>query len=215
LHWCAIYATGRFSQVKPDATGRVAQKRRTRKEIVAAAARLLSRGATPSVSDIAGEADVSRRTIYMYFPTLEQLLVDASLLSMSEGPVNAVRDAHEGQSAEVRLDAMTRAVQRLFASTEKQGRTLLRLTVDADRGQIPKDQPVRGYRRTEWIERALEPMRSEVTSKEFERLVSALSMVIGWESLIVARDIRALSLKQAEDVSAWAAAALLRATLDG
>jgi AcrR family transcriptional regulator len=42
---------------------REAQRRRTRKAIVDAAMRLIARGTTPSVNDVAAEADVSRRTV--------------------------------------------------------------------------------------------------------------------------------------------------------
>jgi AcrR family transcriptional regulator len=197
-----------------EETGRIAQKRRTRKAIVAAAADLLAQGRTPSVTEVAEAADVSRRTVYMYFPTTEQLLIDAALLSMSRDTVDDALDAVDDEAdVERRVDVMTRAVQADFGNTEQQGRTLLRLTVDADRGDRPADQPVRGYRRVEWIERALAPLRERLDSARFERLVSALAMVVGWESLIVARDIRALSLAEAEEVSAWAARALVRATL--
>jgi AcrR family transcriptional regulator len=67
-----------------DATGESGagwyrQRRRTRAAIVAGAAELLQSGVTPSVGEIADAADVSRRTVYTYFPTLEQLLLDATL----------------------------------------------------------------------------------------------------------------------------------------
>ena len=140
-------------------SGRIAQKRRTRREIVAAAAALLAEGKTPSVADVAERADVSRRTVYMYFPTLEQLLVDAALQAISRDTVDATLDALDGNAdATARVEAMTRAVQRLFAETEQHGRTLLRLTVDAPADQATSE-PRRGYRRVEWIERALEPLR--------------------------------------------------------
>ena len=194
--------------------GRVAQKRRTRKEIVAAAAGLLAQGKAPSVTEIAAAADVSRRTVYMYFPTNEQLLIDAALVSLTQNTVEAALDSvKDTDDVARRVEVLTRAVQRNFASTEQQGRTLLRLTVDTPPANRRADQPLRGYRRIEWIERALEPLRGRVDRKRFDRLVSALAMVVGWESLIVARDIRALSLEQAEDVSAWAAGVLVQATL--
>lgn len=63
--------------------GRVAQRRRTRKDIVDATATLLTEGQEPSVSEIAATADVSRRTVYLHFPSLEQLLIDATLGAMS------------------------------------------------------------------------------------------------------------------------------------
>ena len=197
--------------------GRAAQRHRTRRAIVAAAAELLAQGATPSVAEVAEAAEVSRRTVYMYFPTLEQLLLDAALLSITRNTVDAALDALDADGeddAESRVEAMTLAVQRLFVSTEKQGRTLIRLTVDGDRDAGSSKQPVRGYRRVDWIERALAPLRGKLGKRRFERLVSALAMVIGWEALIVARDIRALSQKEAEAVSAWAARALVRAALE-
>ena len=194
--------------------GRVAQKRRTRKAILAAAADLLAQGDSPSLNDVAAAADVSRRTIYMYFPTIDQLLIDAALGSMTQSTVEAAIDSVEGSSDVAhRVEILTRAVQKDFAATEQQGRTLLRLTVDPAPGTRRPGEPLRGYRRIEWIERALEPLRGKVDKKRLERLVSTLAMVIGWESLIVARDIRALSLKDAEEVSAWAARVLVNATL--
>jgi hypothetical protein len=66
----------------------------------------------------------------------------------------------------------------------------------------------------QWIERALAPLRPQLDAAKYERLVSALAMVIGWEALIVQRDVRALSVREAEDLSAWAARALVRATID-
>src|ERR1700742_4342844 len=75
--------------------GRAAQRRRTRKAIVDATAQLLSAGADPSVTDIAAAADVSRRTIYTYFPTLDQLLLDAAI-----GAMNLNVDATLGAVAE-------------------------------------------------------------------------------------------------------------------
>ncbi|HET7550680.1 MAG TPA: TetR family transcriptional regulator [Gemmatimonadaceae bacterium] len=202
---------------KPEESGRAAQRRRTRKAIVAATAELLARGTTPSVAEVAEAAEVSRRTVYMYFPSLEQLLLDAALVSITRESVDAkldALDADDEQDAESRVEEMTRSVQQLFVSTEQQGRTLIRLTVDGDRDAGSSEQPVRGYRRVEWIERALAPVRDGLGKRRFEQLVSALAMVIGWEALIVARDVRGLSQKEAEDVSAWAARALVRAALE-
>lgn len=202
------------TRLKAPEGGRVAQKRRTRKAIIAAAAELLAQGKTPSINDVAAAADVSRRTIYMYFPTMDQLLIDATLGSLTRNTVEAAIESVSGsKDVAHRVEIMTRAVQKDFAATEQQGRTLLRLTVDVPQRARQPNQPLRGYRRIEWIERALEPLRGKVDKKRFERLVSALAMIVGWESLIVARDIRALSLKDAEDVSAWAARVLVNATL--
>src|ERR1700744_5004737 len=63
--------------------GRAAQRRRPRRAIVEATAQLISTGADPSVAEIAAAADVSRRTIYTYFPSLDQLLLDTTLGALS------------------------------------------------------------------------------------------------------------------------------------
>jgi AcrR family transcriptional regulator len=172
---------------------------------------LLAQDRTPSIADVAAAADVSRRTVYMYFPTLEQLLTDAALGLATNATLDRVLDPSAGTGdVEARVDAMARAVQRMSSDTEGLGRTIIRLTVDAGAGH---GAPRRGYRRVEWIETVLAPLRGRFDDARFERLVSALSMVIGWEALLVQRDIRRLGSADAEEVSAWAARALVRATL--
>src|SRR6185312_15818029 len=90
-----------------DDTGRYKQRRRTRAAIVAAAMGALRSGKTPSVSEIAEAANVSRRTVYLHFPTLEQLLLDARLGLFSESAVDgAIEAADQGDDAEARVTAM-------------------------------------------------------------------------------------------------------------
>lgn len=72
-------------------------------------------------------------------------------------------------------------------------------------------RPRRGYRRVAWIGDALAPARDELGAEACERLVSALTLLIGWEAMIVLRDIRGLDADEAVDVCAWAAGALLAA----
>src|SRR6478672_10276562 len=84
---------------------RPAQRRRTRKAIVDATTALLARGATPSVADVAAAADVSRRTVYLYFPTFDQLLIDATVGALSQASVDR---AIEGTSAENGEDVESR-----------------------------------------------------------------------------------------------------------
>jgi len=174
---------------------------------VAAAVELLGRGENPSVAEIARVADVSRRTVYLYFPTLEHLLADAAL----EAARSTVEPRFEMEGdVQQRLEGLVRAVQQGFAETEALGRTIIRLTVGAGAAQ-PAGTPRRGYRRVEWIESALEPLRATVPPERFERLVSALTLVIGWEAMIVLEDTRGLTAPEAEEVCVWAARAFLEA----
>ena len=194
-------------------TGRFRQRRRTRAAIVNATAGLLRSGrTTPGVSEIAEAADVSRRTVYQYFPTVDQLLLDATLGLLSQTPVdNAIAQADPGGDASGRVTAMIRALTDMSSQTMPLGRSLIRLTVDVPAGST--GQPKRGYRRIDWIETAIEPLRGRLDDAEFERLVSALAMVIGWEALIVLQDLRGLMPGEQAEVSTWAARALIQAAL--
>jgi AcrR family transcriptional regulator len=200
-----------------DATGRARQRRRTRAAIVAAATRLLQEGENPSMSDIADAADVSRRTVYLHFPTLEQLLIDATVGALSEHAVSeAIEAADPGGDVDARVTAMIGALAEQSSETLGLGRQLVRLTLDtpAD-GTASGGGPRRGYRRVGWIEEAVGPLRDRLPPDDFERLVSGLAMVIGWEALIVLGDIRGLSPAEQKDTSLWAARALISAALAG
>src|SRR3954471_15959831 len=108
-----------------DETGRFRQRRRTRAAIVAAAADLLREGKTPTVNDVADAADVSRRTVYQYFPTLEQLLIDATLGMLSQTAVDEAIDAADtGGDVTDRVAAMIRALGGMSTETLSLGRSL-------------------------------------------------------------------------------------------
>ena len=193
--------------------GKARQRRRTRNAIVNATQRLLAAGATPSVSQIADEADVSRRTIYQHFPTLDQLLLDATIGTLSESAVSdALNQVDPTGSPQDHVTAMVRAVSEMNTETLSLGRSLLKLTIDHP--PTPDGVPLRGYRRISWIEQALAPLRPALDDTTFQRLVSGLAMVIGWEALIVLEDIRGLNLADRTETSIWAAHALIKAALD-
>lgn len=172
---------------------------------------LIASGKTPSIVDISHAAQVSRRTVYMYFPTLEQLLIDATLGALTANTVDPVVAESASDNPATRAEQLVRALNQHAEETMHLGRALIRLTVEADPPSA--GTPRRGYRRVQWIERALEPARERLSRKEFDRLVSALSVLIGWEPLIVLKDIRGLEGKEADDVLTFAVRAVVEAAL--
>jgi AcrR family transcriptional regulator len=202
----------RSAGVPSDASaGRVAQRRRTRAAIIAATQRLLKDGPDPSIEEIAAEADVSRRTIYMYFPTLDQLVTDATSGLLAEKTVDPLLDS-PGFSADPveRVDQFARSLLEIADEALPLGRRILRLTVDSE--PLP-DAPRRGYRRMEWLARVVEPLRPQLTDEQYERLTSALAVVLGWEAMIVLRDVRGLDATDEERVMRWTARTLVTAML--
>lgn len=192
------------------------QKRRTRRAILAAAVDLLRQGENPSVSRVAEVAEVSRGTVYLHFPTQEQLVTEAAL----EGVRAEIERALELESDDVweRLDTLVRVAVQNTMAAEMLQRTMIRLTVeyrlDEARGGPVREAPLRGGRRIEWIETTLEPVREQLGEERFERLVSAMALCVGIEAILVLRDIRGLEQEQIVAVSRWAARALLKASLE-
>jgi AcrR family transcriptional regulator len=200
--------------VPPGKAYRPAQRRRTRKAIVDATIALLARGDTPSVADVAAAAEVSRRTVYLYFPTFDQLLIDATVGALSQASVDrAIEAPSTGDDVEQRVERMVRALHHVSPEVERLGRALIGLTVNAGARTRDHQLPRRGYRRVEWIESALSPLRDQIDPARWRRLVAALAMVVGWEALIVQHDVCGLSAAEGEKLSLWAARAFLHATL--
>lgn len=192
--------------VLPD----TAARRRTRRAIVDAAMRLLDRGVEPSVADIAAEAEVSRRTVYLHYPTLDQLLLDATV-GLLNIDVDEALAAETSQDPRRRCDVLIHHLYAAMSASLPLGRKLVKLTVDAP--APASGQPRRGHRRVRWLEWVVQPVATDLPRRQLADLVSALSLVIGWESFIVLLDVRGLTPTAAQRVTAQAARAILDAAL--
>jgi AcrR family transcriptional regulator len=187
------------------------QKRRTRRALVEAAAALIAAGQRPSVAEVADAAEVSRRTAYRYFPSAEQLAVEAALeatrrtmeLSIDAGP------AHEPVAD--RVGRLVDALQRMTLENETLLRQMIRFTID--RGPVEPGVPPRPSRRLEYIERALAPLDGHLAADELDQLTYALAVVMGIESTLVLRDICGLGPDQILQVQHWAARALVQSVV--
>ena len=165
------------------------------------------------MNDIAEATGISRRTIYLHFPTLEQLLLDAQLGLLFEHQIgDAIDAANKGNDVEARVAAMIEAIVDNARETLPLGRSLIRLTVE-NAGQLEPGVPRRGARRVAWIEKALSPIRGRIPAPGFERLVSALAMVVGWEALIVLQDVRGVSSDEQVQIMQRTARAIIRDAL--
>jgi len=193
-------------------SGRVNQQRRTRKDLLAAAAHLLKSGRAPTIEEVAEEAMVSRATAYRYFPSVEALLLEAPIdLAAPDAADFFAGDA--SQDAEERLERAEGALHDLVYANE----TPLRISVAhaltlAARGAA-RQAPVRQNRRTPLIEAALVPVRERLEKGAYERLRAALTLVFGTEAMIVFRDVLPLEAGKAREVKRWMTRTLLRAAL--
>lgn len=183
------------------------QRARTRRDLVAAALRLVTDGRTPTVTEVADAADVSRRTAYRYFPSGEQLIVEALLEGMRSEVEREIDAADSADGISTRMDRLVDALHHLTVDKEHLLRQMIRLTID--RGPIEPGVPARPSRRLDYIEQALSPLRGQLKPVDYDRLVHAIAVVIGIEARIVLHDICGLDDQAILETERWAAQALL------
>jgi AcrR family transcriptional regulator len=187
------------------------QKRRTRKDLLQAAARLMKAGRRPTLDEIAEEALVSRATAYRYFPGLDALLLEASLdVAAPEA------EALFGPGAPADPAARVLKVDEAFDAMIRANEPALRMMVASALERIAKGEtepgvPARQNRRSPLIEAALEPARASLDPGRAGLLAKALAMLIGTEGMIVARDVLQLDEAEARRVKRWAIEALVAA----
>jgi AcrR family transcriptional regulator len=188
---------------------------RTRRLMLNTASSLMQDGATPSVSEVAEAAGVSRATAYRYFPSqaaLVQAVVDEGL-----GPI--LSWSSKSNDAQQRVGELIGSALPRVEEFEATFKAALKLSLDQwarRRAGTLGNEPrfTRGHR-IDLLKDAISPLRGTVSDQRFDRLAQALSLVFGVEVLIVLKDIWGLDGDEARAVSQWAASALVRATVDG
>jgi AcrR family transcriptional regulator len=193
----------------PARAGRPNQRRRTRKDLLEAAARLMREGRNPTLDEVAEDALVSRATAYRYFPGVEALLLEASLdvafpdgaALFSNGPAEVV----------ARVEAAEAAVAEMVRANEPALRTMLANALQSRARDNGDDVPARQNRRSKLIEAALDPGAFAPSTRD--RLAKALAFFIGTEAMLVGKDVLQLDEGEAASVKAWAMRALVEAAL--
>lgn len=196
-----------------DQPGRANQRHRTRKDLLAAAERLLRDGRRPTMEEVAEEAMVSRATAYRYFPNIEALLVEAPIDVAVPDAERLFAEDRSGDPVS-RLDKAEAALHRMVYENEAPLRIMLAhiLLQRAEGGHA--EGPARQNRRTPLIEAALAPVRHRFDEAAYRRLCAALALVFGPESMVVFEDVLQLNEKAARQVKSWMIHALVQAALE-
>ena len=177
------------------------------------AIRLMQEGVSPSVSEVAEAAQVSRATAYRYFPSqaaMIQAAVDDALgpildwEATSDDPAKRVADLFGFAYHRMQDYEATHRAALLLALDQWQRRRAGTLGTEA--------RVVRGNRRG-LLRTAVEPLQAGIGKEATERVTQALSLLFGIEAIIILKDIWGLDAGEAEDVASWAASALIRQAL--
>lgn len=194
-----------------DNGSRANQLRRTRKDLLQAAARLARSGRSPSLEEIAAEAMVSRATAYRHFPDVTALLVEASLDIDTPQASQIFLDAPPEEPV-ARLERVDAALEEMIRSNEVALRLMMKHALERSvRRDGDAGPSLRQNRRTPLIEAALEPARRQFRPAALKTLTRALAMVIGTESMLALKDVLNLDDSEARRVRRWAIRALVDA----
>jgi AcrR family transcriptional regulator len=206
--------------------GRTRQKKRTRSALIAAAAALVREGQTPSVPDAAKRAGVSRATAYRYFPSQEELELEAAGAILASEPAAA---AQTGSVQTIETPAATpndcvKAVEKLegavseaFWRDEPQIRLVLKSQLDLCLA-MKRERRVtmrRPARPMPALESALAPLKSRLPAADYEVLAGALALVTSAEAIVALLD--SAGVRDPDKVSAirrFAVRAILAAALE-
>lgn len=169
--------------------GRVAQKQRTRSQLLQAAREMRSAGRVPSVADVADATGISRTTAYRYFPTQEMLLAEATADPLIDAVTQAVARVRAQSNIVKRVDAVFAELTPLLLKHELELRTLLKISLENSLGEVHRrHMPLLSGR---WIvawDNILEPLRRQVLPARYALMVRALGTLLSVETLNVLRD---------------------------
>lgn len=195
-----------------DTGGRRAnQLRRTRKDLLQAAARLTREGRQPTLEEVAEAAMVSRATAYRHFPDVNALLVEASLDMGTPQPEQVFRGAPPAEPV-ARLERVDAALEAMIRDNEVALRLMLKHTMERSlRPATAEAPPLRQNRRAPLIDAALEPALDQLRPAAVKPLKQALALVIGTEAMVVLKDVLQLDDAQARRTRRWAIRALVDA----
>ena len=191
--------------------GRPNQRRRTRKDLLQAATRLVRQGRKPSLEEIAEEAMVSRATAYRYFPKVDALLLEAAL-DVATPDADALFERAPKEDAVARVERVDDALHEMVLANEVQLRMMLVHSLQrgiGDRGE--EAVPARQNRRSPLIEAALAPVRKQFKPAALKHLMHALALVVGTEAMVVCKDVLQLDDAESRKMKRWAIRALVEA----
>ena len=197
--------------MRSEPGGRANQLRRTRKDLLQAAARLTRAGRNPTLEEIAEEAMVSRATAYRHFPDAAALLVEASLDIDTPQAEQIFADVAPEDPA-ARLERVDAALEEMIRGNEVALRLMMQHALERSIRRGPDaSAPLRQNRRTPLIEAALDPAKKQFRPASLKMLKQALAMVVGTEAMLALKDVLQLDDAEARRVRRWAIRALVDA----
>jgi AcrR family transcriptional regulator len=180
--------------------GRAKQKARTRRELLAAARRLMDRHAPVTVAHAADEAGISRATAYRYFSDPDVLTLEAVLDGGFASPEQVVGNTEDLRA---RVHKVRAYLFEAVRASETKFRLFLARALDSYVANGAGSRPeIRGARRQPMYEHALAPVRAGMPPQDFRFLVLSLSAASGLESYLALKDVCRVDDALADQIAA-------------
>jgi AcrR family transcriptional regulator len=186
--------------------GRVKQKLQTRFEILKAAKGLMQEKKKITLEDVAKKAKISRATMYRYFSNIDILITEASL-DIQHKSSDQLFEEVQGKTLEDRLYYIQNHYNNLAQENEIGFRRYLSAVLSES---IVSKKQLRGARRIKSLRQSLEPYKSEFSAEIYNKLISAASILMGIDSLIICKDVCKLNNQETQETLNWALEMILK-----
>lgn len=186
--------------------GRVEQKRQTRSEILKVAKRLMQKKERITLDDVAKSANISRATMYRYFSNIDLLFTEASLDIHHKSP-DQIYEEVKNMSFADRIFYIQKHYNQGALKNETGFRRYLSAVLSES---VVSKKQLRGARRMQSLNKALESYRDKYSKDTFKKLISISSVLMGIDSIIVCKDVCNLKNNEAEKTLKWAIEMILK-----
>lgn len=186
--------------------GRINQKVKTRSRILSAAKSLMSEDKKITLEEVALKAGVARATIYRYFPNIDLLYTEASLDIHFSSPEELFEEV-KNMTLNQRLIYIQEYYNKMAQDHELIFRRYLSATLLESLGSNKK---IRGARRVEAMSLVLASSKDKFSKENLDHLKNTGTILMGIESVIVAKDVCGLSDKMTNDTLKWALEMILK-----
>ena len=183
-------------------SGRTNQKLETRKKIISSAQYYINKGMIFSLEDVAKHAKISRATVYRYYSKVEILSSEAGLEIQTKDSETIYKSLQH-----LELHNMLLGIQDYYNAhaieNEKAFRKYLSIVITSNETNIK-----RGARRNDTLQLALNS--SKKSQEEKTKLTNLLTVLMGIEPLIVAKDVCGLNNTESKKLLKWGMEMILK-----
>ena len=185
-------------------TGRTDQKRNTRSKILMAAHQILERGEELSMESIAGEADISRATIYRYYSNVDSLSTELILHLNIPNKETMVEELKE-ENLQDALISIQQTYLDFILNNEAAARKFLGAVLSSSDPKL-----VRGKNRLKALEHYFNSKKTGNSTEQTQKLIHIAVLLMGIESVIVSKDVCGLDDTTSKETLQWGLKMILK-----